>query len=723
VSGFFKIAAALHIGLAAGLAAAAPQTTVTHKTYEHFRGGEKENVALIGRGALELGPEFKLSKAIKPQAFIWALAADSKGRVYAATGHNGTVFALEDKTARVALETDDLEVLSLAIDGKDAVYAACAPSGKIYRIPRVGKPVLFCETQQTYVWALAFSAGGDLYAATGPEGKVLRINGRTGAVQTVLDSDDTHILGLAVAGDALYATTDKSGLVYRIAKDDRVSIAFDSPRAELRCIAADDKGNVYFGSADGVRASTTAVPSRVAPSRPAPSGKPGGAAAATVKDTARTSKRPPTYVPSKRGAALNVSGTNYVYRLSPDGKVATLFQMSGVAFLSMCWHRGALYVGTAGEGQVFRILSERDTALIAEQDQPQILSICALPGGTLLLGTGNDGRIYSAASDRASKGVFTSRVIDARFRAAWGAFQVQATAPGGTAVELSTRSGNSAKPDDTWSAWAKPRGIDARLPAQSPAARFLQYRLLLSTRRADRSPRVRSVCVPYLVDNYPPSIDSIDVGSAAKADAGKRPAAKAPAKPAPNAGNGWLSGSVAVTWKAHDQNGDQLEFSVHFRGEGEAAWKQLKDKLKTARCVWDTEAVPDGVYELKVIASDRAQNPPPRTLTDELVSEPVTVDNSPPTVKIVRRATKDGKCSIQAEAKDAGSNIVSAGYSVDAGAWQPLLSVDRIFDAASERLEFSTGKLAAGEHTLVIRAYDSAGNSGAVKTVFEVPRQ
>ena len=710
--------------LVCGRAMAPPQATLRHKTFQDFQNGEAKNVAVIGTGALELGPRFDLYKAMEPEAFVWALVADSQGRVYVGTGNDGKVFVLEGgkANAKAALATDDLEVLSLAVDSKDNVYAACAPSGKIYRIPRRGKPALFCETKQAYVWALAVTAKGDLYAGTGPEGKILKISAGGKKVETVHDSNDKHVLSLAAVGETVYAGTNENGLVYRIAPNGKVSIAFDAPQKELRCMAADKEGNVYFGTADGVRPAPSVVPRR----GPAPKviAAPAGGMATTldVKKNARTSKRPPAYVPSKRPGPSAVSAANYVYRLSPDGKVTTVFRMLGVAFLSMVSSDGRLYVGTAGKGEVLRITSERDVALIAQQEQPQILSLCATATGKLFVGTGNDGRVYVADSPRAKSGTYTSAVYDARFRSSWGAFQLEGRIPKGTRVQFSTRSGNSEKPDKTWSDWTKPQQVEAGVRIVSPPARLIQYRLTLSSRDAKLTPHIRAVHFPYLVQNYAPSIDSIDVSTVVKSSPKSQ---KKPAGPPPPRGqaDGCIAGTVTVAWKASDPNRDSLEYELFFRGKGEKNWKLLKDKLAQATHAWDTEAVPDGVYELKVRASDRPDNPPPRTLTDELVSDPVTVDNSPPVVRIVRTDAGDGKCSVESEVKDAGSNVTSARYSVDAGPWLPVLPVDQIFDAGAEKLKLTTKKLEPGEHTLVIQAEDSSGNVGSAKTVFEIPNK
>jgi hypothetical protein len=437
VIGFRRAGWAAALVLVAGLAVAAPQAALEHSSFGDFQAGNAEGVAVLGAGALEFGVPFAPHPGMqKPEAFVWALAADSRGRVYAGTGNAGRVLRLEEEKAETVLEADDLMALSLAVGKDDAVYAACAPSGTVYRIPPKGKAAVFCKTGEAYVWALAAAPNGGLYAATGPEGRLLRISPKGRNVKTVFDSTERHILSLAAAPDgAAYAGTSDNGLVYRIDRNGKISVVFDALEQELRCLAVDPAGNVYVGTADGIRAKVPGAPRPGAKAPAAPKGGGGGAAMSTKKET-RTTKRPPGGVPPKRAGGSTVASANSIYRIAPDGGVTELFRMKGIAFVSMAWQRGALFVGTADEGKVLRIVSERDTAVVAELPETQVLSLCGRPDGALFAGTGSEGRVYRAGSARGESGTYTSVVYDARFRATWGACQVDAEVPRGTSVRL-----------------------------------------------------------------------------------------------------------------------------------------------------------------------------------------------------------------------------------------------------------------------------------------------
>jgi hypothetical protein len=65
--------------------------------------------------------------------------------------------------------------------------------------------------------------------------------------------------------------------------------------------------------------------------------------------------------------------------------------------------------------------------------------------------TSNPGKVQRLSRTRAARGTYTSEVRDAQTVAPWGAIKWQAVTPGGASVAISTRSGNTRTPDETWS--------------------------------------------------------------------------------------------------------------------------------------------------------------------------------------------------------------------------------------------------------------------------------
>ena len=74
---------------------------------------------------------------------------------------------------------------------------------------------------------------------------------------------------------------------------------------------------------------------------------------------------------------------------------------------------------------------------------------------------------------------------DAESIATWGTISWKGAVPSGGDVRLYTRSGNTATPDETWSAWSAAYRKGEGEQITSPKARFIQWKAdLTATERA-----------------------------------------------------------------------------------------------------------------------------------------------------------------------------------------------------------------------------------------------
>src|SRR4030088_1469072 len=136
-------------------------------------------------------------------------------------------------------------------------------------------------------------------------------------------------------------------------------------------------------------------------------------------------------------------------------------------------------------------------------------------------------------------------------------------------VEVFVRSGNVDNPDRNWSPWKK---VDITKDGQSgiPAARYAQWKVVLHA--GNPAPGVDSVTLNYLPKNVAPEIDDVPVqvglrsqpmpksaGSSLGADAAGSSGSHFES-PVPSAHD---RDSVGVKWSAHDENEDQLVYSVY----------------------------------------------------------------------------------------------------------------------------------------------------------------
>jgi hypothetical protein len=178
------------------------------------------------------------------------------------------------------------------------------------------------------------------------------------------------------------------------------------------------------------------------------------------------------------------------------------------------------------------------------------------------------------------------------------------------------------------------------------------------------------------------------------------------------------SGSqIVVSWQAEDPDGDRLVYDVSFRGEDETQWIPLKRGAHDNSASFDGDLFADGKYLFRVVASDREANPPSSAREGQSVSAAVLIDNTPPTATlgVVRR---DGSTAhIEFEAADGTSPLRHCEYSVDASGWVPIMPAEGIVDGLREKFMLDLQNLTPGEHLLVIRVADSAGNTGVAKAV------
>jgi hypothetical protein len=302
-----------------------------------------------------------------------------------------------------------------------------------------------------------------------------------------------------------------------------------------------------------------------------------------------------------------------------------------------------------------------------------------------------------------------------------------------------TRSGNSARPDRTWSDWSGPLSDPAGSRITSPNARYIQWKTEMAG-SGTATPLLTSVSLAYLPQNSPPVLKAINVVTQAVAsnqsakqqtssssssaaysvtvtDTGDSPSTSAgtPTQTLPRA----TQQQITVVWQAEDPDGDRLVYNIYFRGEDESQWKLLKAELHDNSITFDADVLADGKYYFRVTASDRESNPPASARDAQLVSAPVLIDNTPPTVTIGTATRSGSNAHLEWLAADAASPLRRSEYSLDASSWIPVEAADGVIDSLREQFALDLSNLGPGEHLVVIRAADSANNTGVAKVVLK----
>jgi len=92
-------------------------------------------------------------------------------------------------------------------------------------------------------------------------------------------------------------------------------------------------------------------------------------------------------------------------------------------------------------------------------------------------------------SGQRGSGSQVSRVLDAHQMVTWDRLTYTADIPAGATLRVSVRTGSTAKPDSTWSAWT-PVASGGRVVGDS---RYLQYRVDMSTTVPSNTPVLRDI--------------------------------------------------------------------------------------------------------------------------------------------------------------------------------------------------------------------------------------
>lgn len=742
----FPLVAALALA-ASALSAAQGTHLWTQSQIDEFEKGTPQGVAITSDGHLLEGPGIT-DLLTTPSTFVWSVAADKDGTAYLGTGSPATVLRVAAKKGEkpfTLFKTKDLTVQVVRFGPDGALYAATLPSGKVYKLnagatetpddsnatvvfdpeklPSESKPESKSGEEKTgtkthYVWDLAFDKPGRLYIAAGDPGAIYRVDpAKPGAQpETFFKTDEAHIRTLAWdANGNLIAGSDGTGLVYRISPEGKGYVLFDSPRREVTSVAVGQDGTIYAACVgDKGRNPLPPLPVQGQGSVTITIVQPGSLQAANTSTSLPEGTEIYALKEGQAPRKLWADKDDIVYALSaqPDGLLAL----------------------TGNRGRIFRIHEDGSYADLGHLDAQQALSLATEPdSNNILIGSGNTGKLFRLGASPTHE--YASDVLDASAFARFGRVEIE---PGSSGYQFFTRTGNIDQPVRGWTDWMPLKdGVVA-----SPPGRFLQWKVEL-----EPGGSVGSVGVNYLPVNTAPVVDDLVVVTGARLN----PQAQINNQQTvnisfPSSGQSAVSfdttsssspiqaikdrAAITVRWAAHDDDGDKLVYSLFLRGDGETVWRLLKGKIKDEAYSFDATRVPDGGYQIKVVASDAPSEPPSDVLTGDKISDRFVIDTTPPMVTALKATAAPANCAganctqgleIAFDADDATSPISHAEYSLDAGPWQYIDPVGKISDSRHEHYDVHIAAPDAGdksaEHLITVRVYDRYDNIGLAKTV------
>lgn len=669
--------------------------------------GDANGVSIGSNGTITPAP--KLTEIYGTgQAYVWSSAIDQTGNVYLGTGGEGRIYKVTpDGKGTLFADLAELNVSALAIGKNNELLAASSPDGKVYSIDSSGKATIYFDPKEKYIWSMAVMKDGSLAVGTGEGGKIFRVKqaNATAADSLFYDSSESHIIKVITdKNGVLYAGTDSNGLVLRFDEQGNAFAVLDSPLREIHDLAFAPDGSLYV-LAVGESAASAAP---AATPTPAVSPK---TTTANVKKTAEAAVVKSRYDLSAAKSA--------VYKIEPSGGDRIIWSSPDVVGFSLnAAQNGGVLLGTSDKGRIYKIENDGSETLLLQSNAGQI-STLKNAGNTIFATSSNDGRLFRFGAEALDQGSYESPVLDAGSFADWG--RIWWNSAGN--VDIQTRSGNTEKPESTWSKWESIPAAARSAQINSPSARFFQWRAILKPGSNTSLSEVNSA---YIVKNIAPEILTLTI---LPANIGLAPNPQPPIDP--NIASSGLEpqdlglstapvpprkiyqrGAVSIQWTAEDRNTDTLVYDVLFAALGSNDYKPLAVGISENFYTLDGLALADGQYRIKIAARDIISNIAADSLSGERISDPIEIDNTQPIITAIGQpVVTNGIVELKFKATDMSGYIVRAEYSVNGGQWKAALPDDGISDSPEE---IYTIKIAAdpGENTVTLRVFDAGGNVG-----------
>ncbi len=651
--------------------------------------GQADGIAVSARGQLSLAPRItRVENALNNASALetWSACQGQAGAVFFGTGPDGVVFRTDGNgRGREHFRTGEAMVTALYRHSGGDLLAGTSPGGRIYRIDPDGRGELWSETGELYVWAIAETDGGNIYAATGDRGKILRIR-PDGSVETHFDSDEPHIVSLLHdRAGTLVAGGAGIGRVYQIDIDGHALVLYDDELDEARSIVRTGTG----GWAVGLVGAPPPAVERPELRLRLPDD-------ITIEpNVPLEERRGPTLrgfiegLETDAGAQRGLRGR--LVRLDAGGRSSTLWQSADETPLSLATDAaGRVLMGTGDPARLYRVEPDDDVSLLATLREAH-LTVLIRADRTVFAGTSNPAAVWRIEALDAEQGAYLSPAYDAGTLARWGSISWN---PRNrlARTEVYTRTGNSPRPDATWSAWSPAQVLADGSPVDNPDGRFAQFRVRFIGSQ-ERAARLGGVTLRYETYNRAPVLEP-DLGGDLRA----------------------VAETARFDWKAWDPDGDALEAVLEYRATLSDEWTTQRGDgmirgenagspgVQSGTVEWNTAELPEGLYDVRLSVSDQAANDPTEGHRASGPIRRVAVDRSALSIEV--RRLQDGRFEVVLS--DEASRVGRLTLLQDDRAVARVRSADGVCDSRRERFEFA---LPQAEATWRVRGEDLAGNS------------
>lgn len=377
--------------------------------------------------------------------------------------------------------------------------------GALYRLkPGADKAENLLELEDGMISAVTMGPDKMLYAAASPQGTIYAGKDKK-SMKVVYKGHDTYIWDMTTAHGKVYFVTGKSGALYEF-DGKEAHLLFRSEESNLRRVYNDKHWGLVIGGGSKGIVYQYKGDKRVQALLDTPFDE----ITSVVGDGKGN-----LFVAANRVQPQKNQSKSAVYFIAADGHSEVLFPLDEESVYSLALNaQGTLFIGTGNAGRVYTIADAAST-------EKRMLSLSARSAANqvsmLLPGEQNHITVFGSSPASVedyggkyrSQGVYESDILETGLPSTWGSLRVNTVLPSGTEIVAWSRSGNTAVPDQTWSDWSKAYQNPHEVQLESPRGRFLQLKFELHTRNPDHTPQIHSFDVSLLRDNMAPNIRQV----------------------------------------------------------------------------------------------------------------------------------------------------------------------------------------------------------------------
>lgn len=453
---------------------------------------------------------------------IPAMAADSKGRIYASLVPDGRVVMFDPPgggtagsgatgaTAAAGSGARAGKVLQGAVTRNAGGVSASTPAVKIV-----------CKLPEAIVTTLCFDDRDNLYIGVANQGKVYKAcAGATGELETkvLFDTKQAHVLTLHFSNfdGRLYVGTGERGNVYSVDATGKAKVEYQSDDHLVTGVARLRNGDLY----------------------------------------------------------ITTVGEGHFVRIKPSGQVIDLASSEGFYTLYYEPSTDSVIAGDA-EGDITQIQEEPLTGQaffvpVKHTEQEAVVALSGDGQGRLVSLTSNLPVVANYWIRPRSEATFVSPVKDASRPAVWSRLRLygsynEVSTDLENSILVETRTGATAEPDATWTNWQPAVKTAEGFKIQAEPARYIQYKLTWNKLEkgkdivfpAGRESVLGRIAVTYLPTNLDPTYSVVSLRSGA-----------------------YLSETEEISITASDPDGDSLAMAVDISTDNGKSWTPLKSNIR-----------------------------------------------------------------------------------------------------------------------------------------------